>query len=128
MVVEIAKAILYRQRSHTYTSAFFIIYYTVCYCVGFEVCIIDAAVLLQAEWNKIVHEIWVPILSAKEVNKQAIATIIASNMFPSPIDNKKGNGERWTDRGESTAETVLTNQWYGCCAICQHSVVYSMGL
>ena len=35
---------------------------------GYKVCILDAAVLLQAEWNKGTHEVWVSIVPHKEVS------------------------------------------------------------
>ena len=35
---------------------------------GYKVCILDAAVLLQAEWNKGLHEVWVSIVPHKEVS------------------------------------------------------------
>ena len=34
---------------------------------GFGVCVVDAAVMLKAGWNKHVHEIWVTIVPEKEV-------------------------------------------------------------
>ena len=34
---------------------------------GFGVCVVDAAVMLKAGWDKHVHEIWVTIVPEKEV-------------------------------------------------------------
>ena len=34
---------------------------------GFGVCVMDAAVMLKAGWDKYVHEIWVTIVPEKEV-------------------------------------------------------------
>lgn len=34
---------------------------------GFGVCVVDAAVMLKAGWDKYVHEIWVTIVPKKEV-------------------------------------------------------------
>jgi len=34
---------------------------------GFGVCVVDAAVMLKAGWDKHVHEIWVAITPEKEV-------------------------------------------------------------
>ena len=34
---------------------------------GYKVCVVDAAVLLQAEWDRRLHEVWVSIISPKEV-------------------------------------------------------------
>jgi len=31
------------------------------------VCVVDAAVLLEAEWDKYVHEVWVTVIPPKEV-------------------------------------------------------------
>lgn len=34
---------------------------------GYRVCVVDAAVMLMAGWQKYVHEIWVTIATEKEV-------------------------------------------------------------
>ena len=35
---------------------------------GFKVCILDAAVLLEAEWDRACHEVWVTVVPPKEVS------------------------------------------------------------
>ncbi len=37
---------------------------------GYAVCVVDAAVLLQAGWQDKVHEVWVTIAPVKEVSRQ----------------------------------------------------------
>ena len=37
---------------------------------GFKVCILDAAVLLEAEWDHACHEVWVTVVPPKEVSEQ----------------------------------------------------------
>ena len=36
---------------------------------GFKVCILDAAVLLEAEWDRACHEVWVSVVPPKEVSE-----------------------------------------------------------
>ena len=37
---------------------------------GFKVCILDAAVLLEAEWDRACHEVWGTVVPPKEVGEQ----------------------------------------------------------
>ena len=39
----------------------------VVYLIGYEVCVLDAAVLLQAKWDTGLHEVWGTIISYDEV-------------------------------------------------------------
>lgn len=34
---------------------------------GYKVCVLDAAVLLKAKWDRKCHEVWASIIPAKEV-------------------------------------------------------------
>ena len=49
----------------------------VVYLIGYEVCVLDAAVLLQAKWDTGLHEVWGTIISYDEVGL---------------ISNKESNG------------------------------------
>lgn len=40
---------------------------TVSFVAGKQVCVVDAAVLLEASWTDMVHEVWVTIIPDEEV-------------------------------------------------------------
>ena len=47
---------------------------------GFKACVIDAAVMLKAGWDKHLHEIWATIAPEKEVSSVTISYGVLENL------------------------------------------------
>ena len=63
-------------------------------------CVLDAAVLLKADWDQSCHELWVCIIPPKEVSQDwtNISGHLELNVY---VGSSQGHGERWENRGGS---------------------------
>ncbi|XP_051894893.1 bifunctional coenzyme A synthase [Pristis pectinata] len=74
---------------------------------GKPVCVVDAAVLLEAGWNDMVHEVWVVIVPEDEALKR-----IMKRDNISEEDAKKRLANQWTNAQRvQHANVVLCTQW-----------------
>lgn len=53
------------------------------YSLGKAVCVLDAAVLLEAGWQDMVHEVWTAIIPEEEVGN-ALSPSLAARAAPQP--------------------------------------------
>lgn len=80
---------------------------TQAYDKGYKVCILDAAVLLQAEWNKGLHEVWVSIVPHKE----AVRRIMERDGMPEEAAEKRLAAQISNQNVVDHGNVVFSSQW-----------------
>ena len=91
---------------------------------GYKVCILDAAVLLQAEWNKGLHEVWVSIVPHKEVSVgvyvshwsnalylKAVRRIMQRDGMPEEAAEKRLAAQISNQKVVDHGNVVFSSQW-----------------
>ncbi|XP_033103260.1 bifunctional coenzyme A synthase-like [Anneissia japonica] len=74
---------------------------------GLEVCILDAAVLLEASWDKMVHEIWVSVVPEAE----AIKRIMERDNLPEERAKNRIQSQLSNQQRVNVANVVLSTLW-----------------
>jgi phosphopantetheine adenylyltransferase/dephospho-CoA kinase len=74
---------------------------------GFKVCILDAAVLLEAEWDLHCHEVWVSVVPRSE----ALQRVVERDGVPEEAANKRIDAQITNEERVSHAHVVLSTLW-----------------